>query len=74
MSEFLTYHEIDAATDAVRDRITTTPEIALILGSGLGELADSIENPTIIPIFTRGFIFNTSLILSSLYTRVFLWI
>lgn len=49
MSEFLTYHEIDAATDAVRDRITTTPEIALILGSGLGELADSIENPTIIP-------------------------
>ena len=49
MSEFLTYHEIDAATDAVRARITTTPEIALILGSGLGELADSIENPTIIP-------------------------
>lgn len=49
MSEFLTYHEIDAATDAVRDRITTTPEIALILGSGLGELADSIENPIIIP-------------------------
>jgi len=49
MSEFLTYHEIDAATDAVRARITATPEIALILGSGLGELADSIENPTIIP-------------------------
>ena len=49
MSEFLTYHEIDAATDAVRARLTTIPEIALILGSGLGELADSIENPTIIP-------------------------
>ncbi len=49
MTEFLTYHEIDAATDAVRARLTTTPEIALILGSGLGELADSIVNPTIIP-------------------------
>jgi purine-nucleoside phosphorylase len=49
MSEFITYHEIDAATEAVRARLTTTPQIALILGSGLGELADSIENPTIIP-------------------------
>ncbi len=49
MNEFLTYHEIDAATDAVRARLTTIPQIGLILGSGLGELADSIENPTIIP-------------------------
>jgi purine-nucleoside phosphorylase len=49
MSEFLTYHEIDAATDAVRARFTTIPQIGLILGSGLGELADSIENPTIVP-------------------------
>jgi purine-nucleoside phosphorylase len=49
MTEFITYQEIDAATDAVRERLTSTPEIALILGSGLGELADSIENPTIIP-------------------------
>lgn len=44
MSEFITYHEIDTATDAVRERLTTIPQIALILGSGLGELADSIEN------------------------------
>ena len=49
MTDFITYEEIDAATDAVRERLTSTPEIALILGSGLGELADSIENPTIIP-------------------------
>ena len=47
MTEFLTYHEIDTATDAVRARLISTPEIALI--AGLGELADSIENPTIIP-------------------------
>ncbi|MBP7212675.1 MAG: purine-nucleoside phosphorylase [Anaerolineaceae bacterium] len=49
MTEFLSYHEIDAATDAVRARLTTEPQIALILGSGLGELAESIENPVIIP-------------------------
>ena len=33
----------------MRARLTTEPEIALILGSGLGELAESIENPVIIP-------------------------
>lgn len=49
MTEYLTYHEIDAATDAVKARITNIPEIALILGSGLGELAESVEKPTIIP-------------------------
>ena len=49
MTEFITYREIDAATAAVRARIKTTPQIALILGSGLGELADSIEEPTEIP-------------------------
>ena len=49
MSEYIGYHEIDAATDAVRARLTVLPDIALILGSGLGELAESIQNPTIIP-------------------------
>lgn len=49
MNEYLTYNEIDAATDAVRARLTTIPDITLILGSGLGELAESVENATIIP-------------------------
>jgi purine-nucleoside phosphorylase len=49
MSKFITIEQIDAATDAIRARTTIQPEIALILGSGLGELADSVENPTIIP-------------------------
>jgi len=49
MAEFITIAQIDAATDAVRARIHAQPQIALILGSGLGELADSVENPTIIP-------------------------
>ena len=49
MSKFITIEQIDAATDAIRARTDIKPEIAMILGSGLGELADSIENPTIIP-------------------------
>lgn len=49
MSDFITMQQIDAATAAVRARLDVQPEVALILGSGLGELADSIEDPTIIP-------------------------
>ncbi|MFZ3069744.1 MAG: purine-nucleoside phosphorylase [Anaerolineaceae bacterium] len=49
MSDYITVQEIDAATAAIRERISTIPEIALILGSGLGDLADAVENPTIIP-------------------------
>ena len=49
MTEFITMHQIDAATAAVQARLTIKPEIALILGSGLGDLADAVENPTIIP-------------------------
>ena len=49
MTEFITMPQIDAATAAVQSRLTIKPEIALILGSGLGDLADAVENPTIIP-------------------------
>lgn len=49
MSEFITMQQINAATDAVKARINIEPEIALILGSGLGDLADAVENPTVIP-------------------------
>lgn len=49
MSAFITMHEINSATDAVRARLKTLPEIGLILGSGLGELAEVIEDATIIP-------------------------
>lgn len=38
-----------AAVDAVRSRGNSRPDAAIILGSGLGGLADRIENRTIIP-------------------------
>ena len=39
------YHQ---AANYIRERITVKPEIGLVLGSGLGSLADEVENPTII--------------------------
>ena len=37
---------IDEAVAAVRERVDTTPKLALILGSGLGALADTLETST----------------------------
>ncbi len=49
MGEFITMHEINQASDAIRARIDHKPEIGMILGTGLGGLADSIEDAVIIP-------------------------
>jgi purine-nucleoside phosphorylase len=45
MAAFITLNQIDEAADAVRSRLTSQPRIGLILGSGLGELADEVESP-----------------------------
>ncbi len=49
MSQFITSSEINAAADHIRRHTRYNPEIALILGSGLNSLADTIESPDIIP-------------------------
>ncbi|HSB88798.1 MAG TPA: purine-nucleoside phosphorylase [Anaerolineales bacterium] len=41
--EFLTINEIDDATQAVQRRTEILPTVGLILGSGLGPLADAVE-------------------------------
>lgn len=41
--------EIEEATAFIRKKINVTPLIGLVLGSGLGVLADEINNATIIP-------------------------
>jgi purine-nucleoside phosphorylase len=43
MSEFITLEMIDHAVDVIRAKTDQKPEVGLILGSGLGELADSIK-------------------------------
>ncbi len=37
------------ARDYILERLNIKPQVGLILGSGLGVLADEIENPTVIP-------------------------
>ena len=49
MSDFITMTDIDRAVEAIRSRIDIKPEIGMILGTGLGPLADSIDGATIIP-------------------------
>src|SRR5450830_219916 len=51
MTDFITYAEIDAVCDFIKARIQESPEIGIILGSGLGGLANSIENPVVIPTY-----------------------
>jgi len=48
MTEFITLAQIDETTEVIRAQITEQPQIGLILGSGLGSLAESVEQPTII--------------------------
>lgn len=40
---------LDAARDALAPRLGTVPEIAVILGSGLGGLADAVEGAVAVP-------------------------
>ncbi len=43
------YEQIVEAANYIKEKINVVPEIGMILGSGLGQLADSIPNPIIIP-------------------------
>lgn len=44
MSDFISLSEIDQLAETIRKRTELQPRIAMILGSGLGSLADSVEN------------------------------
>jgi len=48
MTELLTYTQITAAANAVRQHSNQQPTIGLILGSGLSSLGDTIPHPDII--------------------------
>lgn len=46
---YITLEQIDEAADSIRKRTSYQPRVALILGSGLNGLADSVHKPDIIP-------------------------
>jgi purine-nucleoside phosphorylase len=49
MIDSISLAQIDTVAQALRPRLPFLPEMAVILGSGLGALAESIEDPTSIP-------------------------
>lgn len=49
MNEFFTLAQIDRITEVIRNKITRSPKVGIILGSGLGGLADSVTEADIIP-------------------------
>lgn len=49
MTTYVTLQQIDQAADAVRTRAPQQPRVGIILGSGLNDLADSVQNAVVIP-------------------------
>ena len=49
MTELVTSHDIDDAAEFIRAHTAYRPAIGLILGSGLGPLADTVAQPDVIP-------------------------
>ncbi len=49
MSEWISLEQIDKTCAIIQERITIQPKIGLILGSGLGGLAEAVENAVVIP-------------------------
>jgi purine-nucleoside phosphorylase len=48
MSEFVTIEQIDEACKYIRGKIKISPKVGSVLGSGLGNLADSVEDAVVI--------------------------
>jgi len=48
MDQFLTLRQMDEAADFLRSKITIQPKVGIILGSGLGGLAEMVEDAVII--------------------------
>ena len=48
MDTFITLHDIDVTTDFIKKTLKVMPRIGLVLGSGLGGLADEVKNPIIL--------------------------
>ena len=49
MMESLTLQDIAAAAEVIQARIRLHPKVGMILGSGLGGLADEVRDPVVIP-------------------------
>lgn len=49
MNDFLTIEQIDTLADLIRTKTRHKPEVGMILGSGLGPLAEEVQEADVIP-------------------------
>ena len=49
MNDFIELNQIEAASQVVRDHIADQPRVGMILGSGLGKLAEAVVGGVVIP-------------------------
>ena len=49
MNAAATFERVEAAADAIRQRCGVVPEVALVLGSGLGDFADTLDGAIAMP-------------------------
>lgn len=49
MNDFIELNQIEAASQVVREHIADPPRVGMILGSGLGKLAEAVEGGVVIP-------------------------
>ncbi len=49
MSDFITLEEIDRVAETIRQQVSIHPRVGMILGSGLGSLAESVEDAVKFP-------------------------
>jgi purine-nucleoside phosphorylase len=46
---FLTFEDFEHAADSIRKRTRVVPTLAVILGSGMGAVAEAVDSPAVIP-------------------------
>ena len=49
MGDMVYYDRVKEAADAIRARVADVPDIAVVLGSGLGDFADTLTGPVSMP-------------------------
>lgn len=49
MEQFIAPQQIEEAAQEIRNRVSDTPSVALVLGSGLSSLADAVTDATVLP-------------------------
>lgn len=49
MTDYFPYEQIKTIADVIRSKINLQPRVALILGSGLGALAEAVQYRTVVP-------------------------